>query len=200
VSCRSLRKNRAATLKVSGSPRADIDRNNASQARLAGFERDLGLKGEEFATVLSIVYGEPSILMPRNADRRAYPGCCFARPVGYILMQVPSNMILSKISYPSWYIAAAMLIWGMIVSSCSQRRARLLPELGELSTDSFHVACSLSSLVSAATLPMSSSRGSSSVSSSQFRVSQLSSVPGRMLINPPLLFPEPSSCPEPCSC
>jgi hypothetical protein len=108
---------------VSGSPRADIDRNNASQARLAGFERDLGLKGEEFATVLSIVYGEPSILMPRNADRRAYPGCCFARPVGYILMQVPSNMILSKISYPSWYIAAAMLIWGMIVSARWQRRA-----------------------------------------------------------------------------
>jgi hypothetical protein len=110
---------------VSGSPRADIDRNNASQARLAGFERDLGLKGEEFATVLSIVYGEPSILMPRNADRRAYSGCCFARPVGYILMQVPSNMILSKISYPSWYIAAAMLIWGMIVSGCLKRRARV---------------------------------------------------------------------------
>lgn len=38
---------------------ADIDRNNASQARLAGFEADLGLKGQEFATVLSIVYGKP---------------------------------------------------------------------------------------------------------------------------------------------
>jgi hypothetical protein len=38
-------------------------------------------------------------------------------------MQVPSNMILSKISYPSWYIAAAMLIWGMIVSARWQRRA-----------------------------------------------------------------------------
>lgn len=32
-------------------------------------------------------------------------------------MQVPSNMILGKIAYPSWYIAGAMLIWGMIVSA-----------------------------------------------------------------------------------
>ncbi|KAJ9123165.1 hypothetical protein QFC22_001358 [Naganishia vaughanmartiniae] len=66
------------------------DRNNASQARLKGFERDLGLKGQEFATTLSIVY------------------------VGYILMQVPSNMILNKITRPSWYIASAMVIWGAI--------------------------------------------------------------------------------------
>lgn len=26
-------------------------------------------------------------------------------------------MILGKIAYPSWYIAGAMLIWGMIVSA-----------------------------------------------------------------------------------
>jgi hypothetical protein len=38
--------------------------------------------------------------------------------VGYILMQVPSNMIINKINRPSWYIAAAMLLWGMI-STCS---------------------------------------------------------------------------------
>lgn len=116
-------KNHPSSLTLSGVPCADIDRNNASQARLAGFERDLGLEGEEFATVLSIVYGEPSNQMRRIADRRAYPGWCFARPVGYILMQVPSNMILSKISYPSWYIAAAMLIWGMIVSGLTAPRA-----------------------------------------------------------------------------
>ncbi|KAJ9124552.1 hypothetical protein QFC24_003344 [Naganishia onofrii] len=66
------------------------DRNNASQARLKGFEKDLGLKGQEFATLLSIVY------------------------VGYILMQVPSNMILNKVTRPSLYIASAMVIWGAI--------------------------------------------------------------------------------------
>ncbi|OBZ76615.1 hypothetical protein A0H81_03720 [Grifola frondosa] len=43
-----------------------IDRNNASAARLRGFEDDLHLKGQEFNTLLSILY------------------------VGYILMQIPS--------------------------------------------------------------------------------------------------------------
>jgi hypothetical protein len=65
---------------------------------LAGFEEDLGLKGQDFATVLSIVY------------------------VGYILMQVPSNMILGKIKYPSWYMSGAMLLWGMIVSDRTSDR------------------------------------------------------------------------------
>ncbi len=98
----------------------DIDRNNASQARLAGFEKDLGLVGSQFATLLSILY------------------------VGYILFQVPSNMIINKVSkskqpspslngfllmpmliprgfpfhcqidYPQIYIGVAMLIWGAI--------------------------------------------------------------------------------------
>ncbi|KAI0952280.1 hypothetical protein AcV7_008143 [Taiwanofungus camphoratus] len=43
-----------------------IDRNNASAARLRGFEADLHLKGQDFDTLLSILY------------------------VGYILMQIPS--------------------------------------------------------------------------------------------------------------
>jgi MFS family permease len=34
--------------------------------------------------------------------------------VGYILMQVPSNMIINKISRPSLYIGVAMVLWGMI--------------------------------------------------------------------------------------
>ncbi|KAK1923183.1 major facilitator superfamily domain-containing protein [Papiliotrema laurentii] len=67
-----------------------IDRNNAAAARLQGFEEDLHLKGTEFQTLLSILY------------------------VGYILFQVPSNMVLNKIGRPSYYIPAAMVIWGMI--------------------------------------------------------------------------------------
>ncbi|KAB5592962.1 hypothetical protein CTheo_3597 [Ceratobasidium theobromae] len=67
-----------------------IDRNNAAAARLRGFEEDLGLKGQEFATVLSIFY------------------------VGYILMQVPSNMFLNYIGRPSLYLPAAMILWGGI--------------------------------------------------------------------------------------
>ncbi|CAE6471021.1 unnamed protein product [Rhizoctonia solani] len=67
-----------------------IDRNNAAAARLRGFEEDLGLKGKEFATLLSILY------------------------VGYILMQVPSNMFLNYIGKPSLYLPACMIVWGAI--------------------------------------------------------------------------------------
>ncbi|WYZ43088.1 hypothetical protein EsH8_VI_000787 [Colletotrichum jinshuiense] len=67
-----------------------LDRNNIAAARLRGLQDDLKLDNTEYATCLSILY------------------------VGYILMQVPSNMIINKISRPSWYISAAMLIWGVI--------------------------------------------------------------------------------------
>ena len=54
--------------------RLQIDRNNASAARLRGFEADLHLKGQQFATILSILY------------------------VGYILMQIPSYVLFSLTS------------------------------------------------------------------------------------------------------
>ncbi|KAJ3510623.1 hypothetical protein NLJ89_g4574 [Agrocybe chaxingu] len=67
-----------------------IDRNNAAAARLRGFEADLNLKDNEFATLLSILY------------------------VGYIIMQIPSNMFLNYIGKPSLYLPACMAIWGAI--------------------------------------------------------------------------------------
>ncbi|KAH8106014.1 MFS general substrate transporter [Cristinia sonorae] len=67
-----------------------IDRNNASAARLKGLEKDLKLKGQEFNTLLSILY------------------------VGYILMQIPSNMFLNYIGKPSLYLPVCMMLWGMI--------------------------------------------------------------------------------------
>ncbi|KAK0468247.1 MFS general substrate transporter [Desarmillaria tabescens] len=67
-----------------------IDRNNAAAARLRGLEDDLNLKGEEFATLLSILY------------------------VGYIIMQIPSNMFLNWIGKPSLYLPACMIVWGII--------------------------------------------------------------------------------------
>ncbi|KAG6919397.1 hypothetical protein DXG01_006280 [Tephrocybe rancida] len=67
-----------------------IDRNNAGAARLRGFEADLKLKGQEFPTLLSILY------------------------VGYIIMQIPSNMFLNWIGRPSLYLPFCMIVWGMI--------------------------------------------------------------------------------------
>ncbi|KAF9232155.1 MFS general substrate transporter [Melanogaster broomeanus] len=67
-----------------------IDRNNVAAARLRGFEEDLHLEGQQFNTVLSILY------------------------VGYILMQIPSNMFLNCIGKPSIYLPGCMAIWGVI--------------------------------------------------------------------------------------
>ncbi|OAX41332.1 MFS general substrate transporter [Rhizopogon vinicolor AM-OR11-026] len=67
-----------------------IDRNNAAAARLRGFEEDLHLEGQQFNTILSILY------------------------IGYTLMQVPSNMYLEKIGRPSIYLPTCMVIWGLI--------------------------------------------------------------------------------------
>ncbi|KAG9658305.1 MFS general substrate transporter, partial [Aureobasidium melanogenum] len=67
-----------------------LDRNNMAAARLKGLQQDLKLSDTQYATCLSILY------------------------VGYILMQVPSNIIINRITKPSWYIGAAMLLWGLI--------------------------------------------------------------------------------------
>ncbi|KAJ8522085.1 hypothetical protein ONZ45_g1303 [Pleurotus djamor] len=65
-------------------------RSNPSAARLNGFESDLHLQGSEFATVLSMYY------------------------VGYIIMQIPSNMFLNWIGKPSLYLPVCMILWSMI--------------------------------------------------------------------------------------
>lgn len=67
-----------------------LDRNNIGAARLKGLQKDLSLNDTQYATCLSILY------------------------VGYILMQVPSNMFINRIQRPSLYIACAMTVWGLI--------------------------------------------------------------------------------------
>ncbi|KAG5928369.1 hypothetical protein E4U42_000762 [Claviceps africana] len=61
-----------------------IDRNNIAAARFAGLEDDLKLNssGTQFSTAVSILF------------------------VGYILMQVTSNLLLNKIGKPGKYLAA----------------------------------------------------------------------------------------------
>ncbi|KAK4699668.1 MFS transporter, ACS family, pantothenate transporter, partial [Phenoliferia sp. Uapishka_3] len=67
-----------------------IDRNNLSAARLKGLETDLKLKGNEYPTLLSLLY------------------------VGYIIMQIPSNMIVQYTGRPSIYLPICMAVWGTI--------------------------------------------------------------------------------------
>ncbi|KAG2117462.1 MFS general substrate transporter [Suillus clintonianus] len=66
-----------------------IDRTNVSTVR-SGLTTDLHLEGQQYATLLSILL------------------------VGYIIVQVPSNMFLNYIGKPSLYLPACMVIWGVI--------------------------------------------------------------------------------------
>jgi MFS family permease len=67
-----------------------LDRNNIAAAKLRGLEADLNLNQQQYQTCLSILY------------------------VGYILMQVPSNILMNRIQRPSLYIGLVMLLWGMV--------------------------------------------------------------------------------------
>ncbi|RDW66519.1 MFS general substrate transporter-10 [Coleophoma cylindrospora] len=67
-----------------------LDRNNIASARLAHLEEELKLKGSEYQTSVSILF------------------------VGYLLMQVPSNMLLNKFGKPAVYLPCCMLVWGVI--------------------------------------------------------------------------------------
>ncbi|KAI1468503.1 MFS transporter [Daldinia caldariorum] len=70
-----------------------VDRNAISQARLNHLESDLGMSGNEFNTAVSILF------------------------VGYVLMQVPSNMLITRIK-PGLYMSGCMFLWA-VVSTCT---------------------------------------------------------------------------------
>ncbi|KAJ9650163.1 hypothetical protein H2198_010525 [Neophaeococcomyces mojaviensis] len=69
-----------------------LDRNNIAQAKLNTFEKDLNLKGSQFNTAVSILN------------------------VGYMLMQLPSNMLLTRVR-PSIYLASWTALWSIISAS-----------------------------------------------------------------------------------
>lgn len=67
-----------------------IDRTAVSSARLKGIEADLHLTDIQYETVLAVLYAS------------------------YVPAQIPSNMILNRISRPSYYIPFCVCIWGMM--------------------------------------------------------------------------------------
>ncbi|KAI1122883.1 major facilitator superfamily domain-containing protein [Nemania abortiva] len=72
-----------------------IDRNNIAAAKLSGLPEDLNLQGNQFQTSVSILF------------------------VGYLLVQVPSNLFLNKIGLPGLYLPICMAIWGIISAATS---------------------------------------------------------------------------------
>lgn len=67
-----------------------IDRNNYAAARLQGLEKDLGLNQAQYQTGLSILF------------------------VGYIIAQVPSNLVLNYVGRPSLYLGFFIIAWGTV--------------------------------------------------------------------------------------
>ncbi|KAF2874034.1 major facilitator superfamily domain-containing protein [Massariosphaeria phaeospora] len=67
-----------------------LDRNNIAAVRLAGLQDELDLSSTQYQTVISILF------------------------VGYILMQIPSNLFLNKTGKPAIYLPACMIVWGII--------------------------------------------------------------------------------------
>ncbi|KAL1306430.1 hypothetical protein AAFC00_005130 [Neodothiora populina] len=67
-----------------------IDRQNLAAAKLQGLMEDLDMNTQQFATAVSILF------------------------VGYLPFQIPSNVIISKITRPGAYICTATVIWGAI--------------------------------------------------------------------------------------
>ncbi|KAJ5358935.1 MFS general substrate transporter [Penicillium cataractarum] len=70
-----------------------LDRSNIANARLGGMQTDLGLSDTQYQTAVAIMF------------------------IGYLLGQVPSNIILTRLK-PSRYIPVAIFIWGGI-SMCA---------------------------------------------------------------------------------
>ncbi|KAK1593696.1 major facilitator superfamily transporter [Colletotrichum navitas] len=66
-----------------------VDRTNIGNAKIAGMQKDLSLTDDGYAWVLSIFF------------------------FGYLICEVPSNMILSR-SRPSVFLPGIMLVWGAL--------------------------------------------------------------------------------------
>ncbi|KAF7553347.1 hypothetical protein G7Z17_g3700 [Cylindrodendrum hubeiense] len=66
-----------------------IDRTNIGNAKIAGMQDELSLSDDDYAWVLSIFF------------------------FGYLICEVPSNMILSR-SRPSIFLPGIMLVWGAL--------------------------------------------------------------------------------------
>lgn len=66
-----------------------LDRTNIAQARLNTLDEDLNLTGADFSTAVSVL------------------------TVGYMLAQVPSNMLLTRVR-PSMYIPATAIVWSAV--------------------------------------------------------------------------------------
>lgn len=71
---------------------SQLDRANIGNAKIEGLTDDLELKNTEYNIVLSLFF------------------------VPYILLEIPSNMVVNKLKRPSIYIGTLVVAWGIVMT------------------------------------------------------------------------------------
>lgn len=97
-----------------------LDRSNIANARLGGIQTDLGLNDTQYQTTVAIMvrlFYFISIDANYGSIYRKLYWQIFQQFVGYLVGQIPSNIILTRVR-PSRYIPAAIFVWGAI-STCT---------------------------------------------------------------------------------
>lgn len=87
----------------------DLDRNNIAAVRLAGLQDELNLSSVQYQVCDLIPCNldhEDRLMGPQTTVSILF--------VGYILMQIPSNLFLNKTGKPAIYLPTCMIIWGVI--------------------------------------------------------------------------------------
>ncbi|KAJ5129824.1 uncharacterized protein N7515_005863 [Penicillium bovifimosum] len=69
-----------------------LDRANIGNAKIAGMTKDLGLTGIQYNIALSLFF------------------------IPYVLLEVPSNIILKRFSRPSTYLGILIVSWGIVMT------------------------------------------------------------------------------------
>ncbi|PYI29800.1 MFS general substrate transporter, partial [Aspergillus indologenus CBS 114.80] len=70
-----------------------LDRSNVGNARLEGMGTDLGMSGDQYLTGLTLYF------------------------IGYVLFEVPCNIILKKTTPRTW-LPTLTLVWGVVATLC----------------------------------------------------------------------------------
>lgn len=71
---------------------SQLDRANIGNAKIEGLDKDLGLSGVQYNICNSIFF------------------------VPYVLLEVPSNVLLKKFSRPSVYLGILVTSWGIVMT------------------------------------------------------------------------------------
>ncbi|PPQ69879.1 hypothetical protein CVT24_003214 [Panaeolus cyanescens] len=87
-----------------------IDRSNIGNARIAGLEHDTRLVGNQFNTILAGTYSSDDVVDTIAHDpSSSYP----VFYVTYIVIELPSNMVLKKMKANRW-IPLLVTLWGFV--------------------------------------------------------------------------------------